>query len=327
MSDPALAALAALSARLGRDPMLVQGGGGNTSIKIADTLWVKASGKWLAAAESEPVFVPVDLGGVRAAIAADLPDPVSGHARPGSALRPSIETSLHALLPHRVVLHLHSVNCLAAVVLRDGEARIAAALEGLSWAWVPYCRPGLDLTRATARLHGGPHDVIVLENHGLVIGAADCAAAQRLVDEVERRFAVPSRPAPPADLAVLGRAAAAGTWTCARDPRLHALATDPANLAHALAGPLFPDQVVFLGPRLSCDPGSTDAAACLVPGCGTLLRQDITDGQEAMLLCLALLLPRLATDAPLMPLPEDEIRAIGGWEAEAYRIALDARRR
>lgn len=326
MTHAALAALAALSARLGQDPMLVQGGGGNTSIKIDDTLWVKASGQWLAAAEHTPIFVPVDLAGVRAAIAADLPDPVSAHTRPGNALRPSIETTLHALLPQPVVLHLHSVNCLAAAVLRDGAARVAAALEGLSWAWLPYRRPGLDLTRATAALEGGPHDVIVLENHGVVIGAADCAEAQRRVDDVERRLAVPARPAPPADLAALHAAARTGPWTCAADPRLHALATDRANFAHAMAGPLFPDQVVFLGPRLSCDPGATHAVACLLPGQGTLLRRDITAGQEAMLLCLALLLPRLAVDAPIMPLPEDEIRAIGGWEAEAYRIALDARR-
>lgn len=326
MTAANLAELSALSARLGRDPMLVQGGGGNTSIKIGDTLWVKASGKWLAAADAEDIFVAVDLPGVRAAIAADAADPVSVHVRPGATLRPSIETTLHALLPHGVVLHLHSVNCLAAAVLSDGRQRIAAALDGLNWAWLDYCRPGIDLTRAVARLDGGPFDVIVLGSHGIVIGASDCTSAEALVAEVERRLAVPNRAAPAADLTALDAARLQGPWKIPADARLHALATDPASFAHAMAGPLFPDQVVFLGPHLSRDPLSADAVACLLPGRGVLVREDITAGQTEMLLCLALLMPRLAAQAPLMPLPEDEVRAIGGWEAEKYRIGLDAKR-
>jgi rhamnose utilization protein RhaD (predicted bifunctional aldolase and dehydrogenase) len=49
MAIEALQELVRLSARLGADPRLIQGAGGNTSIKTGNTLWVKASGKWLAA--------------------------------------------------------------------------------------------------------------------------------------------------------------------------------------------------------------------------------------------------------------------------------------
>src|SRR5664279_2041822 len=97
--------LSDLSARLGKDPSLVQGAGGNTSIKDEQTLWIKASGKWLSAAEDEDVFIGLDLTRVRAQIAAGRGDDLAGTIIGApSQMHPSIETTLHALLPHAVVL-------------------------------------------------------------------------------------------------------------------------------------------------------------------------------------------------------------------------------
>ncbi|MEO0633779.1 MAG: class II aldolase, partial [Pseudomonadota bacterium] len=56
----------ALSARLGSDPLQVQGAGGNTSIKDGAVMWIKASGTQLAQANTEEIFVAVDR---RAALA------------------------------------------------------------------------------------------------------------------------------------------------------------------------------------------------------------------------------------------------------------------
>ena len=58
-----------MSARVGRNILLVQGAGGNSSIKHDDILWVKASGTWLADAEQKDIFVPVPLGAARTALA------------------------------------------------------------------------------------------------------------------------------------------------------------------------------------------------------------------------------------------------------------------
>ena len=52
-------ALRQLSARIGADPLLVQGAGGNTSVKEGGVLWIKASGKWLSGAARGHMFVPV----------------------------------------------------------------------------------------------------------------------------------------------------------------------------------------------------------------------------------------------------------------------------
>ena len=53
-------AFRALSARLGQDPLQVQGPGGNTSIKADGVMWIKASGTELADAERQKIFVAVD---------------------------------------------------------------------------------------------------------------------------------------------------------------------------------------------------------------------------------------------------------------------------
>ena len=60
--------LRAMSARVGRNILLVQGAGGNSSLKDDDVLWVKASGTWLADAEAKDIFVPVALSAARAAL-------------------------------------------------------------------------------------------------------------------------------------------------------------------------------------------------------------------------------------------------------------------
>ena len=68
-----LDALLALSERIGRDPALVQGPGGNTSIKRKGIMTIKASGTWLAHAREKPIMVPVRLEPLLEAVAKDDP--------------------------------------------------------------------------------------------------------------------------------------------------------------------------------------------------------------------------------------------------------------
>src|SRR4051812_25683172 len=109
-----------LTERIGRDPLLVQGAGGNTSLKDGDRLWVKSSGVRLSECRSNNAFTELDLHCVRARLATSDAEPDLSTCRRGvSGGRPSIETSLHALMPQRVVAHLHSVNALAWLIVRD----------------------------------------------------------------------------------------------------------------------------------------------------------------------------------------------------------------
>src|SRR5437870_8925822 len=105
-----------VSARIGAEPLVVQAGTGNTSVKLDCVLWIKASGKWLAHAKHDELLVPVDLAEARASLRQDRD--FTGDYN-GGALKPSIETFMHAVLPQRVVIHVHSVNTVAWAVRQD----------------------------------------------------------------------------------------------------------------------------------------------------------------------------------------------------------------
>lgn len=339
--DLALEGLALLSARLGADPTLTQGPGGNTSIKLGDRLWVKASGTWLADALKRPIFVPLDLSGVLRRLDAGEPDPASPEVcsvGDSAGLRPSIETTLHAVMPQRVVLHLHCVDTIAHAVRTDGSQVLARTLNGLRWAWIPYAKPGVPLTRALRAAAEGGANVLILANHGLVVAADDVENAASLLYEVVTRLRVPPRQAPKADHAVLEEMTRIGGYRLPHFEEAHAAGTDPQNLAVATGGALYPDHVVFLGrsPLLALtadqagtrivelrNRGKSGPALLIISGTGVLLRSDLGRSAEEMARCLGLVLSRIDPNAPIVFLTADQETELLGWEAEKHRQALD----
>ena len=286
-------------------------------------LWVKASGLWLADALTRDIFVPVALEPVLAGIAADAADPVSGAvvaALNPEGLRPSIETTLHALLPHRIVVHTHSVRTIALAIRTDGEAQVAERLAGLRWAWVPYCKPGLPLTRTVAEaLARGPADILVLGNHGLVVGAESVAQARAMLDEVERRLDGPARRAAPAEAP-----RAEPGHRLPKHPLVHTLAVEPQRLHWACTGSLYPDHVIFLGPAArSSALGSESSKLLLRPGAGALLAEGTGASADELALCLALVLERVPRIGP--PALPDCRRRGGAHELGCRAVSAGAR--
>ncbi|UFZ04814.1 class II aldolase/adducin family protein [Bradyrhizobium ontarionense] len=341
MREPAeLHDLRRMSARVGRNMRLVQGAGGNSSLKDDDVLWVKASGTWLSDANAKDIFVPVLLPAAREALACD--DERIPLAAPGP-LRASIETSLHALLPHRIVLHVHAVNTIAWAARRDVRDEFATRLAGLAWRHLDYFHPGLPLARAVSEIVARERiDVLILGNHGLVVGADSCDEAEALVHEVETRLALPVRLAPAADETALRRLCAGTDYRLPYDADCHGIATDPFNLMTATGGSLYPDHVVFLGPGLPTIDGADGLAAllaraeashlpapvaALAPGLGAIIRSDASPGAEAMLSCLALVTSRLPLSANISYLSAAHEQALLNWDAERYRQQLTASRR
>ena len=342
MQQPkALEDLRRMSARVGRNILLVQGAGGNSSIKIDDVLWVKASGAWLSNAEAKDIFVPVQLSGARAALAAGNERMPVAAGFGEIALRASIETSLHALMPHRVVLHVHAVNTIAWAARADAAEELAERLRGLAWRPLPYRRPGLPLSQVVAEHTREPADVLILGNHGLLVGAETCDAAEALIAEVERRLELKPRAAPVGDMRALHRLCSGTEYRPAGEEVCHGLATNGHNFSVATAGSLYPDHVVFLGPALPAIAADGDLdqmvaeakrqsvpppVALLVPGAGAIIRNDSTPGAEPMLVCLGLLVARLPETAEIRYLPADEEQALLKWDAERYRQQLMAAR-
>ena len=334
-----LQSLMKMSAVVGRDIALVQGAGGNSSVKLGDVLWVKASGTWLADAESHAIFVPVDLTVARQAIVRnDENIPAVPLADIDSKLRPSIETSLHALMPHRVVLHVHGVNSIAWSVLMGGEAGMAERLEGLRWSFMPYCRPGVPLSQALSRVvERDRPDVLLLGNHGLVVGAGDAGSAQDVVREVEQRLDLVPRACPAPNVGRLETLAGGTVYRPAGFPECHWTALDPWSLSVAVGGSLYPDHPVFLGPgayalgeketpailaeRMTAQ-GVAVPACILVSSAGALIRRDLPPGAEQMLRCLGLVTSRLPPGAAIRYLTFEEEGALLNWDAEKYRQSL-----
>ena len=340
MMPPDLPALNTLSARIGADRLLTQGAGGNTSLKDEGVMWIKASGTWLAHAADKPIMVPVDLAPLGEALAADdiaaenCVAFVRQELNPGG-LRPSIETSVHATMPHRVVVHVHCVATIAWSVRPDVEAALAEPLLGLSWRFVPYSKPGLSLARAMRAVGAAEADVLVLGNHGLVVAAADVAAADMLLGEVVERLQRPVRERPAGQTDHLARLAHGTAFVPATETTVHGLATDPFSLEVATGGSLYPDHVIFLSPgAVALGDGETvDEAVArsgrpnlpmlLVPGAGTLLRADASAGALAMAGCLADVTARLPEGEQAHTLSRAEEAELLDWDAEKYRQALD----
>ena len=146
------ASLRHLSARLGNNPLLVQASNGNTSIKLDEILWIKASGKWLAHAMQEEMFVSLGLAKVRQSIQKDRE--IAPHFAVTDGLHPSIETPMHAILRHRVVIHVHSINAIAWAIRLDGPDQLTERLDGLHWRWIPYTASGIPLAQGNRKGSG-----------------------------------------------------------------------------------------------------------------------------------------------------------------------------
>ena len=341
---PPVVALASLSARLGRDLRLIQGAGGNTSVKVDDQLWVKASGTRLADALDRPIFAVLPLCAVQreleaAADGASLtttPIEVAGAA---AGLRPSIETAFHAALPERYVVHTHSIAVAAHACRTDGEAVIGEKLAGLEWVWVPFVRPGIGLARAmlAARRPTGTR-IYILGNHGAVYTGDDLEAIEATIREVERRLASPRlTTAGPTDPKVLDRHADRFDMVPADTADWHHMAVDPQAFRVATAGTLYPDHAIFLGDGCwwaepEGDPvrpsilAKSPMPCLLLRGIGCLIAQDLSDAQTAMLHCLAGVCRQVPANATVRPLDQADVAALLNWDAERYRQKLEAER-
>jgi rhamnose utilization protein RhaD (predicted bifunctional aldolase and dehydrogenase)/NAD(P)-dependent dehydrogenase (short-subunit alcohol dehydrogenase family) len=197
---------------LGGEPRLVLHGGGNTSVKTkvaditgsaVDVLCVKGSG-WdmgtieapgLPAVRLEPLR---ELVGLQALSDEDMVNVQRCNLLDSKSPNPSVETLLHAFLPHKFIDHTHSNAVLALTDQPDGEA-LAADVYGKRAALVPYVMPGFALAKKTNEVARKNPDVegLILLKHGIFsMGATAEEAYVRMIDLVtlaEKRLAKATR--------------------------------------------------------------------------------------------------------------------------------------
>lgn len=210
--DKALAELIKISNVTGKDPTLVQGGGGNTSVKTPDGryMYIKASGTALKDMNEKQGWRRMRLEPVLAILKDKSLPKMDASAREPEVVnrlllacddnvkiiaRPSVEAHLHACLD-RCVIHLHPSAAGAYVNAKNGKAKLEKLFkdESLPPLWVPYTDPGYMLAKRIARLvdsyqgqFGKKPAILFLEKHGLFITTKSAAGALRLVRKVMNR--------------------------------------------------------------------------------------------------------------------------------------------
>jgi NAD(P)-dependent dehydrogenase (short-subunit alcohol dehydrogenase family)/rhamnose utilization protein RhaD (predicted bifunctional aldolase and dehydrogenase) len=218
-ADKALADLIRISNLVGRDPALVQGGGGNTSVKTADGkyMYIKASGTALKDMNVTQGWRRMCLDSVLAIIQDRSIGKLQTQMREvevvnrlllacddnvTSGARPSVEAHLHGLLD-KCVIHLHPSVVSAYLNAREGKARLEKLFrdEKAQPLWVPYVDPGFTLARTIERLVAGYRRqfrrmprILFLDKHGLFVTAPTAGATLRLVRKVIERCGKPLRP-------------------------------------------------------------------------------------------------------------------------------------
>ncbi|MCB9672454.1 MAG: bifunctional aldolase/short-chain dehydrogenase [Alphaproteobacteria bacterium] len=287
-------ALRTYTARLlGADPDLVLHGGGNTSVKglkaddtgmHREALFVKGSGWDLATIEPRG-HVAVDLARLLPLRALDrLSDEAMVNAHrtrlfDATDPSPSVETLLHAFLPHRYIDHSHPDALLAISNLPDGPARLREAF-GEDVIYVDYVMPGFALARAAADAFEANEAAIgmVLVGHGLFSwGDTARDSYETHIDLVSRaeRYLDTHAPQPvvlageqldAVDLLPRIRRVLGGHWLFdwRSDPGLLAALAHPSLGQFVVSGPLTPDHVLRTKTRpWLVDPTLSDAELAL----------------------------------------------------------------
>lgn len=216
---------------LGRDPRLVLHGGGNTSVKTrmtdllgdeVEVLCVKGSGWDMG--DIEPAGLPAvrleplrRLRGLDALSDEDMVNFQRGNLLDSGAPNPSVETLLHAFLPHKFIDHTHSTAVLALTDQPDGEA-VCREVFGRRMGLVPYIMPGFALARKAAEVFAADPAVegLILLKHGIFTFGDDARQAyERMIAMVtlaEERLRQGRKPvfaaaAPPAKTAAVAEVA------------------------------------------------------------------------------------------------------------------------
>ena len=270
---------------LGQEKSLVLHGGGNTSVKLRDkdvfgveqdVLFVKGSGADLESINAVnfaplPLLYLQKLARLPALSDSQMLNELNTHVLRSGAPSPSVETLLHALLPHKYVDHTHADAVLAISNAPDGEKRIRE-IYGERVAVMPYVMAGFKLAAHCAReLPKQTTDKtvgMVLVSHGIfTFGAEARESYERMIELVTMaeeylqkkkawHIVLPPKPAQPVEreeIAGLRRAVStqAGFPMVLKintSEKFLTFAQHPKIAELAQKGPATPDHLVFIKP-------------------------------------------------------------------------------
>jgi NAD(P)-dependent dehydrogenase (short-subunit alcohol dehydrogenase family)/rhamnose utilization protein RhaD (predicted bifunctional aldolase and dehydrogenase) len=198
---PEINELIEISKYYGGNKEYVIAGGGNTSFKDDQTIWIKSSGQSLAeltedglvALSREKLQVissnsySDDPAEREEQVKTDMFRSIIGDAK---NKRPSVETSLHEIIQYKYIVHLHPTLINGILCSRNAK-NLTAKLFGESVLFVPYTDPGYilfkklesEIVRYRGMFSHDPH-IIFLENHGSFVGADSVEEIKKIYNDI-----------------------------------------------------------------------------------------------------------------------------------------------
>ena len=194
-----IAGLISISQFYGRDSRFVIAGGGNTSYKDAEKIWVKASGSSLATI-TEDGFAVLDRAKlnfmsekVYSSDAREREEQVKNDLADATITkgkRPSVETSMHDAIGYPYVVHLHPTAVNGLMCARNAQTDLRK-LFGEKALYVEYTDPGYvlfkkvdDKIKAHRTKFNEEPKVIWLQNHGIFVAGNSIGEIKNTYDEI-----------------------------------------------------------------------------------------------------------------------------------------------
>lgn len=192
--------LVKISRLYGKDPRFILAAGGNTSYKDEKYIYVKASGFSMATIGVEG-FVKLERASLDKIWERQYPDDPDLREKQalkdlmdsrvdGETKRPSVESLLHALLPQKYIVHTHPAMINGLTCSKEGY-RISKEMFGSRCMWVPAVNPGYILAKSVnialsehKKKHNLMPDIILLENHGVFVGAQTTEDIKKIYDYI-----------------------------------------------------------------------------------------------------------------------------------------------
>ena len=335
------------SKEIGLDSSMVQAAGGNTSIKLGDTMWVKASGKWLMNACSEEIMVPVKTSEVKSILKNEGPNDeeiinkkISDESN--TNLRPSVETPLHAALDFKYVLHTHDVNIISFAILKNSKTKLDELLREFKWKFIPYIKPGIELSKLLLKLKSKEDNVFILQNHGLIVCGDDLDEIKKLnlkirdclQNELNKNIIIKSENNNNFEINLKNT-----QYKILNEDYAFDLANNKSWLKKISLGSFLPDVLIFLGPKiLQIKPDEKKLSfklnklsklslpfnSCIIlSGYGVIIRKDSLNGTVEMIKLLYELMHRVPEEEELEYFNDGQVLSLLNWEAEHYRQKLN----
>lgn len=170
-----------LSKSVGEDFNLIQGPGGNTSYKNRDLIYIKKSGTFLRESENVDIFISENIHKLEEFY--NLSDNYEKFNK-----EMSIETPLHLIFKEKYVFHYHSLLSIIISTKYTLDFIKKFCFEN-NISWIPYKRPGVDLSREVLKnIVEDKIKIYFLQNHGMLIASNSLSEIGNTIKSTEALF-------------------------------------------------------------------------------------------------------------------------------------------